>query len=169
MLLENLEFFSKKAFDTDNQLLAELVERKDAQGHPLGIVLISENSLCKSCGGKLHVRADRPNSLLLYTEDMGTVPGTLFRKYCCNNHKGCTLTQHYGFHSFNDHETAESVADSNWAELPFLYQPIKLGFLCHSFKNLMLSYCLDRCRTNRKVTIINTTRWRKRCQVTMQR
>ena len=140
VLLENLEFLSKRAFDTDSELLTELVGRKGGQEHPLGIVLISDNSHCKSCGGKLHVRADRPTSLVLYTEDMGTVPGTLFRKYCCNSHKGCTFTQHYGFHSFNYHETSECVADSNWAELPFLCQLIKLGFLCHSFRNLMLSY-----------------------------
>ena len=125
VLLENLEFLSKRAFDTDSELLAELVGRKGGQKHPIGVDLISDNSHCKSCRGKLHVHADRP---VLYTEDMGTVPGTLFRKYCCNSHKGCTFTQHYSFHSFNHHETSECVADSNWAELPFFVSTHKTGF-----------------------------------------
>lgn len=128
VLLENLEFLSEKAFDTDSMLLTQLVGQNGVQGHPLGIVLISDNSVCKSCGGKLHVRADRPTFLALYTDDMGTVPGTMFRKYCCNSHKGCTFTQHYGFHSFNHHEMSESVADSNWAELPYFVSTHKTGF-----------------------------------------
>lgn len=52
VLLGNIEFLSKKAFDTDSMLLADLVSQKGVQGHPLGIILISENSVCKSCGGK---------------------------------------------------------------------------------------------------------------------
>ena len=128
VLLENIEFLSNKAFDTDSMLLADLVSQKGIQGYPLGIILISENSVCKSCGGKLHVRADRPTFLALYTDDMGTVPGTLSHKYCCNSHKGCTFTQHYGFHSFNDNEVSESVANSNWAELPYFMSTHKTGF-----------------------------------------
>lgn len=45
---------------------------------------------------------------------MDTVPTTLFRKYCSKSHRGCTLTQHFGFRYFNHHDTAKAVADSNW-------------------------------------------------------
>ncbi len=128
VLLENLEFLSGKAFDTDKQLLADLVMQKGCQGHPLGVVLVPTNSICKACGGRLVLRADRPSYLTLYTDDMGTVPGTIFRKYCSNSHKGCAFTQHYGYHSFNHDDASSTVADSNWTELPYFVSTSKTGF-----------------------------------------
>jgi len=128
LLLENLEYLSEKAFHTDKQLLADLVVQEGIQGHPLGIVLIPMNCICKLCGGNLLVRADRPTYMTLYTDDIGTVPATLFRKYCSNSPKGCTFTQHYGFHYFNHHDTSKAVADSNWSELPYFVSTSKSGF-----------------------------------------
>ena len=128
VLLENLQFLNEKAFDTDKELLAELYMQEGFQGHPLGVVLVPTNSTCKSCGGNLKIRADRPSYLSLYTDEMGTVPATLFRKYCSNSHKGCTFTQHYSFHSFNNKENSETVADSDWDELPYFVSTSKTGF-----------------------------------------
>ena len=95
VLLENLEFLNEKAFGTDKELFSDFFDYKDDRGQRVGIVLISSNSTCKFCGGKLRVRIDRPTHLTLYTDYMGTVPATHFRKSCCNSHKGCTFTQHY--------------------------------------------------------------------------
>ena len=111
MLMENLEFLSKHAFDTDKELLAELCVHDGFREHPLGVVLVPRNDTCKSCQAELKLRGDRPSFLTLYTDDMGTIPATLFRKFCSNSHKGCTFTQHYGFHTFNDKDNSEMVAD----------------------------------------------------------
>ena len=49
VLLENLEFLNEKAFGTDKELFSELFDHKDNQGQRLGIVLIANNTICKSC------------------------------------------------------------------------------------------------------------------------
>lgn len=153
VLLENIEFLSKKAFDTDSQLLEEIIDQKGVQGHPIGIVLIPENKICMSCGGVLRIRSDRPTFLTLYTDDMGTVPATLFHKYCSNSHKGCTFTQYYGFHSFN--ETSESVADSNWAELPYFVSTHKTGFSLSFLRKFDAELLLGQMSYNQKSDIYN--------------
>lgn len=128
VLLENISFMNEKAFKTDKILMKDLLSLQQGRGHPLGITLISENDVCKSCGGVLQLRSDRPSFLTIYTEDMGTVPATAYRKYCKSSHKGCTFTQHYGFHFFNIDGKSRMVADDNWAELPYFVSSSKTGF-----------------------------------------
>lgn len=126
ILLENLAFINERAFDTDKTLLEDLFQLKREGGNLLGIVLMPENSVCKACGGNLKLRSDRPTSLTVYTEELGTIPATAYRKYCKNSHKGCAFTQHYGYHCFNNDESM--IADSNWAELPYFISTSKTGF-----------------------------------------
>lgn len=97
LLLENTHFLDKNAFDTDRALLEELSRQDGFEGHPLGIVLISSKQCCGICGGHLLVREDRPSFPTIYSEEMGTVSGTHFRKFCSNHWKGCSFTQHYGY------------------------------------------------------------------------
>ena len=117
VLLENVEYLDKDAFDSDCHLLRELHNLEGFQGHQLGIVLISANNVCKVCGGKLLVRADRPSFPIIYSNDLGTVEGTHFRKYCQNNWKGFSFTQHYGFHS--NGSDVEAVYDRDCFDLPY--------------------------------------------------
>ena len=119
VLLENIECLDQKAFSTDTELLACLRSHDSVQGIPLGVILISENCTCKLCGGKLLIRSDRPSCVTLYTDTMGTVPATQFRKYCQNYRKGCTFTQHYSYHSLTDDGEANVIYDDNWADLPY--------------------------------------------------
>ena len=51
VLLENLKFLNEKAFGRNKELFSELFDHKDNQGQQLGIVLISNYTICKSCGG----------------------------------------------------------------------------------------------------------------------
>lgn len=102
LLLENVEFLSEQVFLTDKELVKDLCGYEGFKGHPLGVVLVPTNNTCKSCRGDLKIRRDRPSYLTLYTDGLGTVPATLFRKYCSNSHRGCTFTQHYVFHTFNE-------------------------------------------------------------------
>ena len=169
LLLENLEFLSKQAFRTDKELVEELCCHEGFRDHPLGVVLVPTNSTCKSCKGNLKIRGDRPSYLTLYTDDMGTVPATLFRKYCCNSHRGCTFTQHYGFHTFNENEKSEMIADSNWDNLPYFISTSKTGFSLSLLEKFdcelllgQLSYkqkcdiynCFHKCDVTRKTTSI---------------
>lgn len=50
----------RKAFETDKILLKDLLSLQHVRGHPLGITLIPDNDVCKSCGGILQLRTDRP-------------------------------------------------------------------------------------------------------------
>ena len=117
ILLENTTYLEEHAFDKDNELFKELAQMKAFQKHQLGIVLISSNSTCINCGGNLLVRSDRPSFPYLYSDDLGTITCTHFRKYCQNASKGCSFTQHYGFHM--DGDDSVFVYDRNCLELPY--------------------------------------------------
>lgn len=81
------------------------------QGHPLGIVLISSKEKCGVCGAHLLVREDRPSFPVIYSNDMGTLSGTCFHKYCSKHWKGCSFSQHYGYHQKgNDSENMMTIA-----------------------------------------------------------
>ena len=65
--------------------------------------------------------------MTLYTDNMGTVPATHYRKYCHNYRKGCTFTQHYSYHSISD-DGAIVIYDNNWADLPYFVSTSKTAF-----------------------------------------
>ena len=74
LLAENIEFLDAQAFVTDSTLAKELISAEGLKkGSPMGIVMISSNSVCKECGGALVIQEDRPrsSSIVLYTESMG--------------------------------------------------------------------------------------------------
>lgn len=125
VLVENLEFLDK-AFETDKELLKELHSAEGYQSQPLGIVLVSPKSVCKLCGGKLLVRADRPSVMTVYTDDMGTINGTHFRKYYQNSRKQCRFTQYYAFHK--NGESSKIVFDQDWDQYQYLICTSKTAF-----------------------------------------
>ena len=84
-------------FFGDTELLAELHQFEGYHGNPLGILLISNKETCRNCAGKLLVRGDWPIFPVVYNEDIGTVLGTHFRKYCENQSKGAILCSTMGF------------------------------------------------------------------------
>lgn len=100
--VENMQLLNERAFSTDKALALELQNMTYDKCEPLGIVLVSPNQVCLSCGGKLLLRGDRPSRLVIYTESEGTVLGSHFQKFCQNYRKGCSYTQHYGYHTMGD-------------------------------------------------------------------
>lgn len=128
VLLENIQFLNKKVLVSDKDLIADLYSMPGLKDHPLGVVLISPNTSCKLCKAELIVRSDRPCFLTLYTDDMGTIPGTHFRKYCKNSRRGCSYTQHYGFYTINDEEDSVMTYDDDWFQLPYFMSSSKTGF-----------------------------------------
>lgn len=70
------------AFTTDRKLQQELLEFPVVK--PLGLVLISSIDKCVMCESRLQLRKDRPATVVVYDDDMGTVPGSHYHKYCSN-------------------------------------------------------------------------------------
>lgn len=153
VLLDNLEFLDHKAFQTDKELLRELCSTEGYHRQPLGIVLISSNSTCRSCGGTLLVRADRPSFMTIYTDDMGTVHGTHFRKYCQNSRKKCHFTQHYGFHTEGDH--GDMLYDPDWDSLPYFVSTAKTAFSLSFLDRFEAELLLGQVSFNQKSAIYN--------------
>ena len=93
--IENVEVLNKDALATDFQLVDDIIGMvRMGTGIPLGVVHISSKESCRNCGSKLYVRADRPSTITIYNDSMGTLPGTHYTKYCRSG--GCSLQQHYG-------------------------------------------------------------------------
>ena len=127
LLLEKLEYMDANAFPADEKLFMELCCMKGFHDKPLGIVLLSDNKQCKSCNGKLLVRADRPSHLTLYSNTLGTVPATHFSLYCQNWRKGCSFVQCYGFSKAND-DTTDRTYDITWKSLPYFVSTQQTAF-----------------------------------------
>ena len=53
VLLENMSYMEKSAFNRNSCLEKELIDHCGFEGHPLGIILISSNETCNMCSGKL--------------------------------------------------------------------------------------------------------------------
>ena len=96
-LIENIQSFDGRAFETDESLIRQLIGWTPSAGRPLGIVLISPQVDCLQCGHTLTLRKDRPSSIVVYDENLGSVPGSHFHKTCTN--RLCTLTQYYGYYT----------------------------------------------------------------------
>ncbi len=153
ILLENMEFLDNKAFATDSVLMRELHDVKGLKNQPLGVVLISPNTSCKICGGKLLIRADRPSSVTLYSETMGTVPATHFHKYCQNSKKGCQFIQHYGYYSKGGE--SESFYEDEWHTLPFFVSTCMTAFDTKFLERLDAEILIGQITYNQSCDIYN--------------
>lgn len=153
VLVENTEFLDHEALILDEELFRELVQHEGFDGHPLGIVLLSSNSICKLCGGNLLVRADRPSFLTGYTNSLGTVPVTHFRKYCNKARTGCSFTQHYGFHTFG--EGTDVTYDENWADLPYFVSTYKTAFEMSMLKAFNAEVLIGQVSYNQRCDVYN--------------
>lgn len=123
VLVENLHELDAKAFDTDRELLQQLMELQvSASKPPIGLILISSNKECLLCGSQLQLRKDRCAPLIVYDDIIGTIPASHFHKYCTN--RGCGLTQYYGYHTID----SSVYFDSNWDQLPFFISSRESAF-----------------------------------------
>lgn len=117
IFIENLASLDQESFVSDAELLTELYQFEGYHGNPLGILLISSKEICRNCGGKLLVRGDRPSFPMVYNENIGTIHGTHFRKYCENQSKGCHFVQHYGFYTTDRIDGI--IYDDDYYTLPY--------------------------------------------------
>lgn len=62
----------------------------------------------------------------IYTESQGTVLGSHYAKFCQNGRKGCSYTQHYGYHTKGERSTC--YYDLDWQELAYLVSTSQTTF-----------------------------------------
>jgi hypothetical protein len=123
---ENLQSLNERAFATDSSLQQELHAMSHGRAQPLGIVLVSHQDKCIKCGGKLLLRSDRPSHVTVYTESLGTVPGSHYVKFCQNYRKGCNYNQHYGYYTMGNKCTTYYSTD--WDKLPYFMSTSQTAF-----------------------------------------
>ena len=151
--IENAKYLDKDSLKDDNLLMKELIEHEGFQGHSLGVILISDNTVCKLCGGRLLMRKDRPSFPVIYTDNLGSVNGTHFRKYCQNNVKGCSFTQHYGCYTTGSKSTM--VYDKNCMELPYFLSTTMTAFATRMLTTLSAEILLGQMSYRQKTDIYN--------------
>ena len=119
----------------------ELYQFEGYHGNPLRILLISSKETCRNCAGKLLVRGDRPSFPTVYNEDIGTILGIHFRKYCENQSKGCHFVQHYGFYTTDGIDGV--IYDADY----YIYIAIFYvnEYDCFSDYDFKMLYCSDAC------------------------
>ena len=81
-LVDNLKVLDKEAFCLDLELTKEIIMMK-RQGSdiPLGSCTHFNQQKCCMCESKLHIRSDRPSTITIYSDTLGTLPGTHYTKY----------------------------------------------------------------------------------------
>ncbi len=92
--VQNMEYLYQEAFATDEELLQKICKES------VGVVLMSYQKKCRSCGANLVTRGDRSRKLVLYTESSGTLPSLHFHKVCSKS--SCNFIQHYGYYSLGE-------------------------------------------------------------------
>ena len=152
VLLENMSYMEKSAFNRDSCLEKELIDHCGFERHPLGIILISSNETCNMCSGKLRVQVDRPSFPTVYSEELGTVSGTLFRKYCSNHALGCSFTQHYGFHMTGG---SDIIHDTDSLRLPFFLSSHSTAFQTKMLSSLTAEILLGQISYRQRAEIYN--------------
>ena len=115
VLMENIQELDVRDFSTDRQLFRELINLKVSTNKPLGLILVSGNEKCIQCGNKLQLRKDRQSSVVIYDEQMGTIPGSHYHKTCSN--RACGATQFYGY--MTGSHSSEVKFNPNWESLPY--------------------------------------------------
>ena len=116
VFVENLHELDAAVFASDRQLFQDLVAFQTNKCKPLGVVLISSCEHCLVCGSNLKLRKDRPSPVVIYHDDMGTIPGSHYHKYCTK--PSCGFIQYYGYYTIG-HGMSGVLFNTNWESLPY--------------------------------------------------
>lgn len=122
--IENVRFLDCDTLTSDQELCTELLHEVGSNGNPLGIVLLSPKQSCNLCSAPLIIKADRPSKITIYTDSMGTIDGTHFRKICKRFRSGCAFVQHYGHYSTG----VQMYFDDDWHTLPYFLSTRETAF-----------------------------------------
>ena len=138
-IVENLEVIDSGVFTSDRDLIMDIVSMKNSGNDDLlGVVLISEKVSCRYCGSRLHIRSDRSMKVTIYDDNVGTLPGTHYTKYC--RKRGCSFQQHYGYYSQGD--TGDVKYDDDWSKLPYFMSTretaLSMDMLCRFDREILI-------------------------------
>ena len=116
IFIENLRYIEPEAVVADENLTKEIRSVAGIDKVPLGVILLSPNTVCLQCGSSLLVKADRPSTITVYTDTEGTIKGTHYRKLCKQFRSGCPFVQHYGYYSVGG---SSVIYNDNWDKLKY--------------------------------------------------
>lgn len=109
-------------------MLKPLITFNSSKLRPLGIVLISPEENCILCGEQLSLRKDRPSAVVVYDDNLGSVPGSHYHK-CCSSRAACTLTQYYGYYTvLGDDGSSHILYNSSWKQLAYFVSSRETAF-----------------------------------------
>ena len=122
LMLKNLEEIDISAYSDDRSLFFELLATPSSK--PLGVTLLPSVTVCFLCGSNLQLRRDRPASVILYDDSIGTMPGSHFHKICKNRH--CGYTQYYGYYTLK--ESTQTFYSEDWVSLSYFVASRETAF-----------------------------------------
>ena len=156
LAMENTQVLSAEAFISDIDLTRQLIGMEcNSTKKPLGIPLIPNQTHCTSCGGRLILKGDRPSRISLYTESLGTIPGTHFHKYCQKYRTGCRFVQYYGYQKAgNEH----GQYNTDWDTLPYFVSSQETGFEMKLLKQFDAELLIGQVSYNQKADIYNVVK-----------
>ena len=149
--MHNLKSLDEQAFSTDQQLLQELTHMSiPPKNKPLGLILLSQREVYVLCNSKLLVRSDKASSVVVYDDNLGTIPATHFHK-CCSN-RSCSYTQFYGYYTCSGSCTYYN-ADS--IELPYLMSTRETAISTSLLKRLDAKILIGQLSYKQRAEIYN--------------
>ena len=133
VLVENLELIDDGAFACDVALIREIADiPRCGMDVPQGIILVSSKPNCSICGSMLNLRSDRPSTVIIYDDHLGTMRATHFTKYC--RKLRCSYQQHYGFSTRGD--SSDVTYDPDWKSLPYFMSSRETAFSLNMLQRL---------------------------------
>ena len=151
-LMENIQTFNATAFDSDEKLFREIVTL-DIPGKPLGVPLISNNTVCLLCGNSLCLRNDRHSSVVIYDDNRGAIPGSHFHKYCSD--RSCCFTQFYGYYTKGEGRSIVFL-NSDWHTLPYFVTSCETAFAMEFLRRLDMEILIGQLSFKQRAEIFNS-------------
>ena len=152
MLVENLSLLDKDAYAYDQALTAEILQfKRQGSDVPLGVVLISGKKECHQCSSKLYLRGDRPSTVTIYDDQLGTIHGTHYTKHC--RKRNCSVQQHYGYRTHGD--SGAMIYDSEWSLLPYFLSSRETAICMEMLKRLDKEILIGQISYKQRADIYN--------------
>ena len=151
LTIENLMSIYPTAFTCDEELTKQLIHMERPDGGEVGVILISDKSICLQCGSALALRFDRPSHVAVYSETLGTVTGMHYHKTCKSRH--CKVVQYYGY--ITDGSKSGLKYDSDWADLPYFISSQETVFASLFLKKMDADLLIGQVSYRQKADIYN--------------
>ena len=151
-IIENIQVLDCGALATDTDLMKDIIVGETiGRSSLLGIVLILDRQSCPKCQSKLYFRADRTANVIVYDDNLGTMPGTHYTKYC--QRPGCCFQQHYGYNTHG--KTNEVVYGADWSTLPYFLSTRETAFSMDFLSRLDSEILIGQLSYKQKADIYN--------------